>query len=149
MKFSNYHWRILYMFCECCKQELMSVCLFVFMGSWMSGVTLLHNLIWPADDGELFITLSPRCVVFLLWIWYISNYVNDVSDRIIWFPPGVYGKFNEKNYKRVNIYVYCSQRNTHRNWMYRGQVLLLFRRTTSVLILTFKIKKRMKEQGLG
>lgn len=88
MKFSNYHWRILYMFCECCKQELMSVCLFVFMGSWMSGVTLLHNLIWPADDGELFITLSPRCVVFLLWIWYISNYVNDVSDRIIWFPPG-------------------------------------------------------------
>lgn len=33
--------------------------------------------------------------------------------------------------------------------MYRGQVLLLFRRTTSVLILTFKIKKRMKEQGLG
>lgn len=88
MKFSNYHWRILYMFCECCKRELMSVCLFVFMGSWMSGVTLLHNLIWPADDGELFITLSPHCVVFLLWIWYISNYVNDVSDRIIWFPPG-------------------------------------------------------------
>lgn len=59
MKFSNYHWRILYMFCECCKQELMSVCLFVFMGSWMSGVTLLHNLIWPADDN----TQSSLCCV--------------------------------------------------------------------------------------
>lgn len=26
---------------------------------------------------------------------------------------------------------------------------IVFKRTTSVLILTFKIKKRMKEQGLG
>lgn len=66
----------------------MFVCLFVFMGLWMLGVILFYNLIWFVDDGELFIIFSFCCVVFFLWIWYISNYVNDVFDRIIWFFIG-------------------------------------------------------------
>lgn len=109
----------------CCKHELMPVCLCVFTGSWMSVITLLYNLIWPADHGELFITLQCLvcCVPFVnlihrqlcKWHSWQNNLIS--SWRCL---ENLMRKIMKEWIFMYNVHIWFK----HRNWMYRRQVLL-------------------------